>query len=81
MNTNYPDECFFIKNTLAEVKNILKDLFQTSFMIVPEGDERLEDSFLYCSQRRFQSIDFMDFKELQETFMKEYDWELKKLNE
>jgi hypothetical protein len=54
-------------------------MFQTSFTVVKNEDERLKDDFFYCSEDKFNSIDTMGFSELSTIFKNEYDWTLKKI--
>lgn len=81
-NNNYPEDCRFEERTLEDIREHLKYLFKTSFTIVSDNDKRvIENSFLYCSQSRFDSIERMTFEELKTEFEKEYSWTLQSMNE
>lgn len=76
MNQGNVNACY-IDNGLSEVKESLKDFFLTAFgEPLADGDERLEDTFHYCSQSRFDSINDMNFEQLQHEFDCEFGWTL-----
>lgn len=75
LNHNNNPEAVTHDETIEDVRESLKDFWNTAFTIVEDGSPELEDDFLYRSKSQYNEIDSMDFEQLKEKF-KEFDWSL-----